>query len=402
MRLVHFSDLHLGYRQYQRQTPNGINQREWDVGAAFKRAIDKTIALAPDVVLIAGDVFHMVRPPNPAILHAFQQFQRLAAALPNAAMVMVAGNHDAPRSTETGCILRLFTQLGFHVADKGPQRIALPSHDLSVLAVPDGDNASGVEFTTDPGARYNILLLHGEVRGVMPSHGGPMDRATVGYAPEELALERWSYAAFGHYHVYRQIAFRDIKNAFYSGSLEYTSSNVWGERREETAAHLPGKGIIEFDLDTQRHRFHPVGTSRPLIDLTPIQARGLSPESVDAEVRRAVGSVKGGIDDKIVRLVVHDVPRHVARELDHKAIRDYRRRALHFQLDTRPPEAIPRSASGAPGRRASLADTVRDKLQARPLDAGIDRQALVELGLRYLRDAELVAAPAAADAEADG
>ena len=33
MRLVHLSDLHLGYRQYQRLTPGGINQREADVAA---------------------------------------------------------------------------------------------------------------------------------------------------------------------------------------------------------------------------------------------------------------------------------------------------------------------------------------------------------------------------------
>ena len=55
MRLIHISDLHLGYRQYQRQTPTGINQREADVAAAFKRAIDKMIEVAPDLVLFAGE-----------------------------------------------------------------------------------------------------------------------------------------------------------------------------------------------------------------------------------------------------------------------------------------------------------------------------------------------------------
>ena len=69
MRLIHISDLHLGFRQYQRQTPTGINQREADIAAAFKRAIDKIIALTPDIVLIAGDVFHAVRPTNSAIVH---------------------------------------------------------------------------------------------------------------------------------------------------------------------------------------------------------------------------------------------------------------------------------------------------------------------------------------------
>src|SRR5215208_3562952 len=78
MRLIHISDLHLGFRQYQRQTPIGVNQREWDVAMAFKRAIDKIIEVAPDIVLIAGDVFlavrdalkdHPVLDPDPAAKH---------------------------------------------------------------------------------------------------------------------------------------------------------------------------------------------------------------------------------------------------------------------------------------------------------------------------------------------
>ena len=70
MRLVHLSDLHLGYRQFQRQTAAGINQREADVASVFRAAIDKIIDVKPDLVLMAGDVFHNVRPSNPAILLA--------------------------------------------------------------------------------------------------------------------------------------------------------------------------------------------------------------------------------------------------------------------------------------------------------------------------------------------
>jgi hypothetical protein len=43
---------------------------------------------------------------------------------------------------------------------------------------------------------------------------------------------------------------------------------------------------------------------------------------------------------------------------------------------------------GAPGRRPSLADFVRDKLRERLVASDVDRDALVELGLRYLKDAE--------------
>jgi DNA repair exonuclease SbcCD nuclease subunit len=85
VRLVHLADLHLGFRQYQRLTPAGVNQREADVARSFARAVDKTVALRPDLVVIAGDVFHTVRPSNPAILHAFKQFMRLRLSLPGRA-----------------------------------------------------------------------------------------------------------------------------------------------------------------------------------------------------------------------------------------------------------------------------------------------------------------------------
>ncbi len=225
MRLVHLSDLHLGYRQYQRQTAAGINQREADVAAVFRGVIDRVIALAPDVVVLAGDIFHNVRPPNPAILHAWDQFARLTQALPAAIVVMVAGNHDSPRAVETGCILRLFLPLGIHVVDGAAQRLAFPDRDLSILAVPDTGVPQRVALDPDPSASCNVLVLHGEVAGVLPASAARADRTAVEVTPEELGAARWSYVALGHYHVFRQVA----PNAFYSGSLEYTSANPWGE-----------------------------------------------------------------------------------------------------------------------------------------------------------------------------
>src|SRR5207249_620496 len=162
MRLVHLSDIHLGFRQYQRQTPAGINQREADVATSLRRVVDVVIELRPDLVLIAGDVFHTVRPTNPAILHAFLQFSRLVQMLPDTTVVMVAGNHDTPRTAETGCILRLFGPLGIRVVEGGPQWVPVDQHNVRILAVPD--MAQGrPRLEPDPTAKYNILLLHGEI-----------------------------------------------------------------------------------------------------------------------------------------------------------------------------------------------------------------------------------------------
>lgn len=383
MRLVHLSDLHLGYRQYQRLTPAGINQREADVARAFRNAIEKTIELAPEIVVIAGDVFHNVRPTNPAILVAFSQFARLRKQLPDALVVIVAGNHDTPRTAETGCILKLFEPLDFEVVDSEPKRITDAARSLSILAVPDSGGKRPA-LTPDAGYRHNVLLLHGEVEGVIPDHAKITDRASVTISNEELGADRWSYVALGHYHVYRQVA----PNAYYSGSIDYTSANAWGELAEERDAGIGGKGIIEHDLVTGEHRFHELPNVRRWIDLPALSARGLSSAELDTAIRTAIEGCAGGIDEQVVRLLARDVPRHIARDLDQKALRDYRRRALHFLLDTRRPDVIRSHGHGAPGRRPSLRDVVRDKLRGRVIESDLSREALVDLGIRYLDDVE--------------
>jgi DNA repair protein SbcD/Mre11 len=398
MRLVHLSDLHLGFRQYQRLTPGGINQREADIARSFQTAIDRIIALRPELVVFGGDIFHNVRPTNPAIVHAFLQFSRLRAALGDVPIVIVAGNHDTPRAAETGSILRLFRELGIHVAYAEPERFLFAELNLSVLAVPDvlGKRPA---FTPDVNARYNVLLLHGEVQGMLPAHAATADRAALEIPLSVLGASAFDYVALGHYHVYRQIE----PNAYYSGSIDYTSANAWGELYEERISGIPGKGFIEQNLDSGAHKFHALPPSRPLIDLPPISARGLTVAEVDERIRAAVEGCDGGIDDKIVRLVVREVPRHIARDLDHKTLRDLKRRALHFHLDTRRPEVVRLAGQGAPGRRPSLADVVREKLMSRVLESDIDRKELVTLGLRYLAEAEsTVGAMPATEPAADG
>ena len=386
MRVVHLSDIHLGFRQYQRQTASGINQREADVAAAFRKTIDRIIEIQPDVVLVAGDVFHTVRPTNPAILSAYKHFSRLVEMLPDTSVIMVSGNHETPRTTETTCLLRLFSQLGIEVVEGEPRRVSVRGGELSVLAVPYSLRGYPV-FDPDPSARYNVLLLHGRVEGVIRSFGGLAERPAGEITKRELRGDRWTYIALGHYHVYHRV----LPNAYYSGSLEYASTNVWGEVDDEIANRVPGKGFIEHDLSTGSHRFHPIQLARRVIDIPEIYGAGKSASELSAEICAEVDGLEGGIDDRIVRIVVRDVPRHVLRDIDHRRIREYKRRALHFLLDARRPDPVRTDASGAPGRRASLTETVKAMLESRELTPGIDRNSLVELGLHYLVEADRLA-----------
>ncbi|HEX6103975.1 MAG TPA: exonuclease SbcCD subunit D [Gemmatimonadales bacterium] len=378
MKLAHIADPHLGIRQYHRQTPAGINQREADVAYAFRAAIDGVIAARPDAVLIAGDLFHSVRPTNAAIVFAFRQFQRLREALPSAPIVLIAGNHDTPRSVETGSILRLFEELGIDVAAEEARRLVYPALDLSVLAVPHQALASGErpELRPEGDARHRVLLLHGEIEGVFPQDRSAADYGGALVGLRELGAESWSYVALGHYHVRHQVAPR----VWYAGALEYVSPNIWGELEDEAERRVHGKGWLLADLDRGSAAPMPVPAAREILDLEPVHAEGLAAAAIDAQIAERVGAVRGGITDKVVRLRVYDVPRHVAREMDHTAVRGYKAEALHFHLDVRRPDIHRTVGVGAPGRRQTLPEIVRSYLERRPLPAELDRTAFVRLG----------------------
>ena len=182
--------------------------------------------------------------------------------------------------------------------------------------------------------------------------------------------------ALGHYHVQHRVAPR----VWYAGSLEYVSPNLWGELVDEADHGLQGKGWLLADLERGTAERRAVPLARQILDLEPVEADGLSAAAVNALIAGRVAAVPGGVHDKIVRLLVHNIPRHVARELDHPAIRALKSDALHFHLDLRRPEVHRVVGVGAPGRRQTLPELVRDFLAHRPLPAELDRQAFVRLG----------------------
>jgi DNA repair exonuclease SbcCD nuclease subunit len=386
VKLAHIADPHLGIRQYHRQTSSGINQREADVAQAFRAAIDGVVAAAPDVVVIAGDLFHSVRPTNAAIVFAFHQFQRLREALPSAPIVLIAGNHDTPRSVETGSILRLFEELGIDVAADQARRLLYPALDLSISAVPHQALVGPERAALRPeGAeKYQVLVVHGEIEGVFPSDRSAADYGGALISLNEIGPEDWTYVALGHYHVQHQVAGR----AWYAGALEYVSPNLWGELIEEDQLGSPGKGWLLADLATGRVERRPVPSAREILDLEPVQAEQQSAGAIDALIVSRLEAIPGGIADKIVRLRVFDIPRHVARELNHSAIRGFKTEALHFHLDLRRPDVQRTIGMGSPNRRQTLPELVSSYLSGRPLPAELDRDAFVRLGQELMDSVE--------------
>ncbi len=385
LKLAHLADLHLGFRQYDRQTSRGGNQREADVAEAFRRAVDDLLEQRPDLILFAGDIFHSVRPTNPAILFLFQQLHRLRTGLPESPIVMIAGEHDTPRSVETGTILRLYEALGVDVVVDEAKHLTFSKLDCSVLAVPHQAAMQPDRPALRPsrGSTLNVLLVHGTLPGVGEQRG----TAEYGGAlleQHDLAPAQWDYVALGHYHVAQQVA----DNAWYAGSLEYVSPNPWGQLQDEAERSRSGKCYLLVDLPAARVTPRPIAPARRHVDLPPIEGKGLTPKELDERIKDAVTRAKPPIDNQIVRQLVFDVSRATARDLDHTAVRAFKARALHFLLDLRRPEVERADGAGAgvigEGRRQTLPETVRGFLEHRPLDAELDRAEFVRLGVEYL------------------
>ena len=387
MRLAHLADPHLGFRQFHRLTERGRNQREVDVATAFTRAVDGVIAERPDVVVIAGDLFHAVRPTNSAILHAVREFGRLQRALPDMPIVVIAGNHDTPRSSDTTSIFGLLHEIGIRVAADAPRRISLPDLDLSILAVPHQALFETPRIALEPAGpeRHQVLVIHGETPGLFHDDRSLSEPGGAHLSAEDLA-GNWSYVALGHYHVQHKVGTRQ----WYAGALDYVSSNPWGELREERDARLVGKGWLLVDVETGAAHRRAVEAPRRFIDLRWLDGNDLAAGELDRLIAEAVSEVPGGIGGAVVRQVVRNVPRAVAREIDHARIRAWKAEALHFQLDLRRPETGARIIGvGAPGRRQTLTEIVESYLADRDLAPGLARDRFVERGLEFLAAVDL-------------
>ena len=319
VRVCHIADVHLGYRRYNKLSKTGMNQRELDVNLAFQESITRIISLKPDVTIIAGDLFHAVRPSNAIVTFCFRQLRRLAKET-NAPVVIVAGNHETPKRADTGSVLQLFTEIeNVFVAESAHEVFTFKDTSIAITCLPHAAllDLSAVSLRADDKCAHNILVVHGQVNERWVS-----DFGGVGVELKALAPHEWDYIALGHVHIHRPVAL----NAAYSGAIEHTSNNIWSESSV-------GKGFLEVVLPGGKRTFHPLTSPREVVVLDPIEVEGAEPQDVMSSISERVEAVPGGIEGKIVRLEVRGMSRETYRHLDHKELRNLRARALNLTLD---------------------------------------------------------------------
>ncbi len=256
MKILHFSDTHLGYNELDKTDANRMNIREQDFYDSFIFVIDKILEIKPDIVVHAGDFFHRPSPPNRPITVALQQLKRLSDA--NIPIVIIAGNHETPRSVYTAPILKAFNTIPNVYAIFGQEYETHEFGELVVHGLPHINNPKALEAELDKikpiKNKFNIIILHTAFDNYMTDEYGQQ------VFPEERLkmLNLFDYVALGHIHNFQKV--KGLETAWYCGSTERTSVSQISEKvfctldlekakKNEPKTHpIPTRTWLRFDI----------------------------------------------------------------------------------------------------------------------------------------------------------
>ena len=237
VRIAHFADTHVGYKQYN------LDEREKDIYDALGEIGDKILEEHVDIVLHCGDLFDSPRPTP----QAYRAFKKFLAKLDGKAKVFgVLGDHDRPKGSH-GVAPHVLFEDQMQVLGVGGcaehQQIKVGGRDVLVAGL---SNLSRTyrpllleELKKLAGLQLNgalgVLLLHEGIDKFLPFEGA-----------SELCLDEiprnFSYVAMGHLH-------QRIKASLGEGELAYPGSSEIISRTEIVSWQKNGKGFFIVDLE---------------------------------------------------------------------------------------------------------------------------------------------------------
>ncbi|MED5587738.1 MAG: exonuclease SbcCD subunit D [Chloroflexota bacterium] len=269
MRILHFSDLHIGVENYGRPDPKtGLSTRLGDFLDSLDQVVEFTLNEGVDLVLLAGDAYKGRDPTQTHQREFAKRLNRLSqAGIPT---FLLVGNHDLPAASSRATAVDIFPTLevaNIHVGNSlKTYDVPTPSGPLQVLAVPwprrsailSREDSRGMsieqvrqtleERLTD-GIEAAASQLDPTIPAILTGHV-TVNGATVGTERSMMlgqdhvllvsALDRpqVEYIALGHIHKH-QILRPDPPMVVYSGSLQRVDFSEEGDE----------KGFCVIDLD---------------------------------------------------------------------------------------------------------------------------------------------------------
>ncbi len=229
MKFAHFSDTHLGFRQY------GIYERETDFYRAFENAVRKIIEERPDFVLHTGDLFDVPKPPPRALWVAQRCFTKLREkGIP---VYAITGNHDMLFRRGSLPPQVLFRDMGVRLLTEEDPFVM--HNDFFIGGVPYYPKHQ------DSMLKEQLKIVSqkaGKKKSILMMHQGTDRHLKNGY---EISMDdipkNFSYYAMGHIHA-------RITESFGLGKLVYPgSADLWSANEIDDYKRR-GKGFTLVDM----------------------------------------------------------------------------------------------------------------------------------------------------------
>ena len=343
MRILHFSDLHIGVENYGRLDPEtGLSTRLGD----FLGSLDEVVACAVeekiDLVLLAGDAY---KGRDPSQTHQ-REFAKRLSRLSNEGIptFILVGNHDLPNAVSRATAVEIFRTLQvprLYIGDS-LQNYLVPTANgpIQILAVPwprrggllSREESRGLTIDEirqelenritlaiqdrisqlDPGIPAILtghLTVNGATVGTERSMMLGQDHVLLASTLHQPQLE---YVALGHIHKH-QILRDDPPMIVYSGSLQ----------RVDFTEEPDQKGFCLIDLDQEA----PQGQRLTNFEFRKVDARKFL--TIDVEIKAGdpdptdtvINEIKTkDIDDAVVRIRI-SIPSELETHLRESEIR---------------------------------------------------------------------------------
>ncbi|MEC9279918.1 MAG: exonuclease subunit SbcD [Chloroflexota bacterium] len=344
MRILHFSDLHIGVENYGQTDPEtGLSTRLADFLSSLDEVVEYALTEDVDLVLLAGDAY---KGRDPSQTHQREFAKRLSrlseASIPS---FLLVGNHDLPNAVSRATAVEIFQTLQVPYLQVGSnlQNYTIPtkSGPLQILAVPwprrsgilSREESRGLTIEEVRQAVQDRMTqaiyaraesLDPDVPAILTGHV-TVNGATVGTERSmmlgqdhvllagDIGRPQVDYVALGHIHKH-QILRNENPFMAYSGSLQRVDFSEEGDDKgfcvvDMDPAAPQGKRLTDFDFHRlDARRFVTVDVTVPVGD----------PDPTSAVVR---GIARKDVVDAVVRVRV-TLPSEVEAQLRDSDIRD--------------------------------------------------------------------------------
>ena len=382
MRILHFSDLHIGVENYGQTDPEtGLSTRLADFLSSLDEVVEYALTEDVDLVLLAGDAY---KGRDPSQTHQREFAKRLSslseASIPS---FLLVGNHDLPNAVSRATAVEIFQTLQVPYLQVGSnlQNYTIPtkSGPLQILAVPwprrsgilSREESRGLTIEEVRQAVQDRMTqaiyaraesLDPDVSAILTGHV-TVNGATVGTERSmmlgqdhvllagDIGRPQVDYVALGHIHKH-QILRNENPFMAYSGSLQRVDFSEEGDDKGFCVVDLDpaapqGKRLTDFDFHRlDARRFVTVDVTVPVGDPDPTSAvvRGIARKDVIGAVVRVrvtlPSEVEAQLRDSDIRDALSEA--HYIAAINRESPQEARRTRLDAESakDLQPMEAL--------------------------------------------------------------